>query len=135
MKRFNRRHLKRHRAYTVHEIAELLRVHKNTVRGWSRPPTTDDRRPALVLGSDLIAFLTARRASKRRRCGPGQFYCLRCRQPRRPINDKAEYRPFGRSFGNVGATCEACKGRVWRRVSWGRINSVLPGIQIQMKQD
>ena len=57
MKRFNRRHLKRHRAYTVHEIAELLRVHKNTARGWlgAGLPTTDDRRPALVLGSDLIA--------------------------------------------------------------------------------
>jgi hypothetical protein len=61
----NHRHVKGHRSYTVEEIAGLFNIHKNTVREWVKAglPTSDDRRPMLILGHELIAFLQARRVT------------------------------------------------------------------------
>lgn len=55
----NFRLVKIHRNYTVEEVALLLSVHKNTVRTWVKEclPVIDDKRPKLILGRDLSAFL------------------------------------------------------------------------------
>ena len=55
----NPRLAKIHRNYTVEEVASLFGVHRNTVREWVKRglPTSDDRRPMLILGRDLVAFL------------------------------------------------------------------------------
>ena len=57
----NHRLAKIHRNYTVDEVANLFAVHRNTVRQWIKSglPTTDSRRPLLILGRDLVAFLKA----------------------------------------------------------------------------
>ena len=57
----NYRLAKIHRNYTVEEVARLFGVHRNTVREWIKRglPTSDDKRPKLILGRDLIAFLQA----------------------------------------------------------------------------
>ena len=76
----NHRHVKIHRSCTVEEIANLVTVHKNTVRGWVNAglPTTDDKRPMLIRGHELIAFLKARRVRNKQTCQPGEMYCVRC---------------------------------------------------------
>jgi hypothetical protein len=88
----NHRLVKSHRSYTVEEIARLFAIHKNTVRGWLKTGlrTIDDKRPMLILGNDLIAFLQARRAGKKQRCRPGQMYCVRCRLPKFPAAGMAD---------------------------------------------
>jgi hypothetical protein len=57
-RRFNYRRVKIHRTYTVAEVA-ALGVHKHTVRRWIAAglPTTDAKRPLLVNGAELRAFL------------------------------------------------------------------------------
>ena len=57
----NPRLVKIHRSYTVEEAANLLAVHKSTVREWIKRglPTSDDRRPTIILGRELAAFLSA----------------------------------------------------------------------------
>ena len=62
----NHRLVKIHRSYTVEEIAQLFGIHKNTVRRWVKDGLTsiDDKRPMLILGHVLAAFLQARRAKK-----------------------------------------------------------------------
>ena len=44
----------------------VVKAHKNTVRGWLKSglETVDDRRPTLVLGRKLSAFLHARREAR-----------------------------------------------------------------------
>ena len=93
MRHPNHRLVKTHRNYTVEEVASLFRVHRNTVREWVKRglPTCDDRRPMLILGTDLAAFLRARRLKNRRTCPPGEIYCVRCRAPRAPAGSMAEY--------------------------------------------
>jgi uncharacterized protein YjcR len=87
----NHRLVKIHRSYTVEEIARLFGIHKNTVRHWVKEglATSDDKRPILILGHVLAAFLQARRTKNKQTCKPGELYCVRCRAPRSP----ADYNP------------------------------------------
>ena len=108
----NPRLAKIHRNYTVEEIANLFGVHKNSVRNWVKGglPISDDRRPMLILGRDLVAFLHARRVKNKRPCQPGEIYCMRCRTAQRPAGDMAEsmmYRRVNRAkLVQVGANLD-----------------------------
>jgi transposase-like protein len=75
-RRPNYRLVKTHRSYTVEEIARLFGTHKNTVRAWVKAglPTSDGKRPILILGSELAGDLKVRRAKNKRPCQPGEIY-------------------------------------------------------------
>ena len=59
MRRANGRRVKIHLSYSIEETARCVCVHKNTVRRWlsSGLSAIDARRPALIHGSKLRAFL------------------------------------------------------------------------------
>lgn len=119
----NPRLAKIHRSYTVEEIAKLYGVHRNTVRAWIGRglPTVDDRRPVLVLGSHLASFLQARRTANKRPCRPGEIYCLRCREPRRPAGGAVRYHPLTPTLGNLVGLCGYCGAGLRRRVSLAKL--------------
>lgn len=122
----NHRLVKIHRSHTVEEIAELFAIHKNTVRNWVKSglPTSDDRRPMLILGIDLVAFLQARRKKNKRPCKAGEIYCVRCHAPRFPAESMVEYVPVTEKFGNLIAICPDCGVIINRRVSLARIDQI-----------
>ena len=107
----NYRLVKIHRSYTVDEAARLLDAHKNTVRRWVKEglATNDERRPMLILGRELFAFLKQRRAKNKRTCAPGEIYCVGCREPRRPAADMAEYQALTATLGNLLGICPSCE--------------------------
>lgn len=119
----NHRLVKMHRSYTVEEIANLFGTHKNTVRHWVKEGLTciDDKRPMLVPGADLVAFLQARRVKNKQTCKPGEFYCVRCRATKSPSGDMAEYSPITEKFGRLVAICPDCDSIMNRNVSMARI--------------
>jgi hypothetical protein len=122
----NHRLVKSHRTYTVEEIASLLNKHKNTVREWVKAglPTIDDKRPMLILGRELIAFLQARRARKKSPCRPGQMYCVRCRAPKFPAAGMVDYLPDTQKVGNLSGICPDCNSIMNRRVSMAKLGQV-----------
>lgn len=132
----NPRLAKIHRNYTVDEIAKLYGVHKNSVRSWVKGglPTTDDRRPMLILGRDLVAFLHARRVKNKRPCRPGEIYCMRCRAPQKPAGDMAEYQPITATSGNLIGICPCCDSMMYRRVNLARLAQVGANLDITMPQ-
>src|SRR5271170_4234582 len=111
-RRPNHRLVKIHRSYTVEEVAVLFGTHKNTVRAWVKAglPTCDSKRPMLILGRELAAYLQARRMKNRRPCQPGEIYCVRCRAPKRPAGDMADYQVITANLGNLIGICPACVG-------------------------
>lgn len=132
----NYRHVKIHLNYKVEEIAVLFDKHKNTVRGWIKAglPTIDDKRPILILGRELAAFLKARRAKKKQKCQPGEIYCVRCRAPKVPAGDMADYRIVTEKIGNLEAICPDCDNIMNRRVSLSKLDQVRGKIDITLPQ-
>lgn len=118
-RRPNPRLAKIHRSYTVEEVARLCSTHKNTVRAWVKAglPTCDSKRPMLILGRELVAFLQARRMKNKRPCPPGEIYCVRCRATKLPAGEMAEYQPITQTLGNLIGICPDCESMIYRRVS------------------
>lgn len=132
----NPRLAKIHRNYTVEEIATLFGVHRNTVRAWVKQglPTADNRRPMLILGRDLVAFLCARRAKNKRTCLPGEIYCFRCRAPKAAAGDMADYQSLTETQGNLIAICVDCETIMYRRVSLAKLEQVRGKLDITIPQ-
>jgi hypothetical protein len=136
VKRLNPRRVKVHRNYTVEEVARLFGMHKTAVRGWLKAglPRIDGRRPILILGRELAAFLHARQQRRRRRCQSGEFYCFRCRAPRNCALKTADYLPLSPTSGNLRGTCAACGTRMYRRVSLYRLAAAAGDLQVALLQ-
>ena len=128
--------VKIHRNYSIEEVAGLFGTHKNTVRRWVKGglPTCDGKRPTLILGPDLAAFLQARQASKKQPCRPGELYCVRCHAPKAPAGDMAEYLPVTEKFGNLTAICPDCECMMNRRVSMAKLGVVQGKMSITFPQ-
>jgi hypothetical protein len=133
----NPRLVKIHRSYTVEEVAKLLGKHKNTVRNWIKDglATIDDKRPMLILGHELVAFIKKRRAQNKQSCKPGELYCVRCRLPRFPAGNMAEYSPVTEKFGNLIAICPDCDSFMNRRVSLARIWEIFGNMDITFPKE
>jgi len=128
----NYRLVKIHRSYTVEEIAKLFNTHKNTVRRWVKEglATIDDKRPMLIQGNVLAEFLGNRRKKNKQTCKLGELYCVRCRAPKLPAGDMAEYSPITEKFGNLVAICPDCNSFMNRHVSLSQIGDFRRKIDI-----
>jgi len=132
-KRHLNHHLvKIHRSYIVEEIANLFGIHKNTVRNWIKGGlvTIDDKRPMLIHGRSLVTFLQARRTKNKHTCKPGELYCMRCRVPKFPAGDMAEYTSITEKVGNLIAICPDCHSIMNQRVSLARIEKICGNMDI-----
>ena len=132
----NHRHVKIHRSYTVEEIASLFSIHKNTVRGWVKAglSLSDDKRPMLILGHTLAAYLNARRVKNKQTCQPGEIYCVKCHAPKLPASDMAEYKPVSDTLGNLVAICPDCNSIMNRRVNLSKLALVRGKMDITFPQ-
>ncbi len=87
----------------------------------------------VILGRDLTAFLQARRLKNKRKCQPGQIYCVRCRLPQNPAENMAEFQPKTATLGTIVGICPNCETIMYRRVNpvkltqvRGRLNITFP---------
>ena len=135
-RRPNHRLVKIHRNYTVYEIATLTGRTRNTVRQWVKQglPTIAHTRPMLVLGADLANYLRMRRLKNRRPCQAGELYCVRCRAPKPPAGEMAEYRPATATLGSLVGICPDCDALMYRRVSVAKLEQVRGKLDIAMPQ-
>ena len=120
----------------MEEIAALFDVHRNTVRAWLKQglPVIDDKRPMLILGRDLRAFLQTSRMKKKRPCNTGEIYCLRCRVPRTPAGNMAECQVLTLTAGNLIGICPRCESLMYRRVSLAKLEQIRAPLDITMVQ-
>lgn len=117
---------KTHRNYTVEEAADLYGVFKGTVRNWIKAglPVLNDKRPMLILGSDLTAFHRAKNTKNKQTCKPGEMYCLKCRAPKKPDSNMVDYEAITEKIGNLVGICPDCYTTMNRRVSRAKLDQV-----------
>ena len=134
--RANWRAVRKHRSYTVDEASRVLGVAKGTVRRWLKDglPVLAERRPRLILGTDLIAFLrTAKR--KRQRCQIQQCFCFRCRTPREPAFGELEVVEECTVSARVGGLCGVCGTEMHKRVSKRQMPELRARATVTLGQD
>lgn len=119
------RGVNRHRNYTVDDAARARGVAKGTVRRWLKGGLSaiSDRKPLLILGSDLADFLEGRRA-KKQTCKVNECFCFTCRTPRAPAADMADFIPLSSTSGNLRALCCVCTGVMHKRVSLAKLTEL-----------
>lgn len=132
----NHRHVKVHRNYSVEDVADLFGIHKNTVLNWKKNglETIDDERPMLFYGKILAAYLQANRTKHKQPCKPGEIYCIRCRAPKVPAGDMAEYQPVTTTVGNLLAICPDCELMMNRRISLSKLELFRRQMDITLPQ-
>ena len=125
-KRLNPNLAKIHRSYFVSEAAEVLGVHKNTIRAWIKNGllTCDDSYPTLILGRDLRQYLKAKKQESKRPCKANEMYCLKCRAPRKPMGNMVDYLPTTATRGQLTAFCPSCESIINRYTTLDKISEL-----------
>ena len=133
-RRIDSRRIKIHFAYSVEEAAAALQTHKNTVRGWIKQglPIADSRRPIILSGASVRAFLDERRAARKRPLKPGEFYCFKCRSPKMPAAAMADFIEAGNGLGALCALCPDCETFMHRRTSLTKLKSASARIDVKI---
>ena len=113
-RRISTRGVHKDRVYTLRMCARLIGVSEATLRRWTNDGLRiiTDRRPYLIRGADLIAFLEKRKAANKTPVAKGQFYCMSCRAPRAPKCGSIAYKPTTELTGRLSGLCDDCGGNV-----------------------
>ena len=88
----------------------------------------------LILGSDLRAFLHVRRMKNKQPCQPGEMYCIRCRSPRAPTGNMADYEAGTATLGNSIAICSTCEAMMNRCVGLAKLEHVRGNLDVTLLQ-
>ena len=135
-RRVNPFRVKIHWNYTARELANLLGVHKNTVRNWQRNGlvSVDRQRPLIFQGAVVRVFLVLWNKRRKQPCPIGTLYCFSCREPRRPSVSSVEFVQSPTGPGNIRANCSDCGTTMHRRANQSEIHSVLPSVLVQIRE-
>ncbi|TAN86726.1 MAG: DNA-binding protein [Gallionella sp.] len=122
-RRHNPNLAKIHRSYTVEEAADLYGVFKGTVRNWIKAglPALNDKRPMLILGSDLAAFHRVKNTKNKQSCKPGEMYCFKCHAPKLADGGMVDCMPVTEKIWNLVAICPDCYTIMNQRVGPARL--------------
>lgn len=123
MPKYNPTRAKVNRSYTFEELAAVYGVHTNTVALWVKNglPCLKGQKPYLILGHDARDYLQALCRDRKRKCRVDEFYCVRCKKPRQPAENFAEFIPLNTENGRLVAICEHCEGLMNKFTSVAKI--------------
>lgn len=99
--------------YDLDEICKLYapyRLHRQTVRRWIKEglPTIDERKPTLIYGNHLKAFLGKHNKAHKCHTAFEQFFCMKCRDARCPYKKQIQLDLRNKCL-QVKALCKECK--------------------------
>jgi hypothetical protein len=132
-RRYPAHRIKQTCSYDSADIAKLFGIHRNTVRHWLKDglKAIDDRRPIVVHGTVLKSFMTERQQARRQKCQPGEFFCFRCRAPRKPWGDMADLTVRTEKIANLTALCSVCETVMHKSIRRADVPKIAKLISLQ----
>jgi hypothetical protein len=112
MTRINRAGISKHMSYKIKELSEVLCINEKTCLRWiddGLQIVPGSKKPILIMGSDVTEFLRNKDAKNKVHLKRNEFYCLRCKAPRRAKRGSIETL----SDRKVGI-CSVCSGKMAR---------------------
>jgi hypothetical protein len=136
-RRFNPKLIKIHANYTTQDIADLFHVHIDTVNSWYRSglKRIDQERPFLVFGRDLVDFLTRRNKKMKKKTCPDEFFCCKCKEPRKTKGGIVELRIINSKKLMIKGICEICGTKMNKLGSIKKINEIKKMFNVQAIQE
>ncbi|UUV05881.1 helix-turn-helix domain-containing protein [Ruegeria sp. YS9] len=129
--------IKTHRVYEVWEAAGALGVHRQTVIRWIRQHgllADISRKPWLIQGRDLKAFLGQRRNRGKCKLELHHCYCVGCKGPRAPDGKIADYTQQTATSGLLSALCPTCGNIMNRAVRRADLDAIRAKIQVTIQK-
>jgi len=116
-RRHDIRRAKRHRTYTIKEVATTFEVTVTTVSNWVGQGLSpiDTRRPYLFDGETLARFLEAKN-KPRQPCAPGEVYCVACKKQVSPKGGIVQLVLRSDTTADLIGICPHCGRRPHMRV-------------------
>jgi hypothetical protein len=119
------RFVKSRQSYTIDELARNQKVSKGTVRRWRTDGLAclTDQRPHLFIGADVIDYLKSK-TSPKRTCAADEFYCVSCKEPRRPAFGAIECARSPNGRYRLRAVCCDCTTVMHKAASQATIDAL-----------
>ena len=123
--------------YEISEIAKRMGVHKNAIGQWIKQGLRVNKhaRPRLIRGDDLIEFIGARQTAKKRKCGPREFYCFKCRTQRRAYLDIVDLLIESGLRVRLKAICGECSTKVNKVQSLKNLPKIRERFHVQQQTE
>jgi predicted transcriptional regulator len=119
--------IREHSSYSINQASKLLKVNRKTIFRWIQeglPLLDENRRPRLIMGYDLKAFIKASREAKKIKLQPDEFVCFRCKKAVKAKEGTLKLEKTGKKIGKNGkdqkrlrGDCEECGGKVFKFIS------------------
>ena len=136
-KKFPLHRIKAHRVYEVWEVAQALGCHKQTVIRWikeRRLVAETSRKPWLIEGKDLKAFLGVRQTKTAAKLALHHCYCLGCKAPREPDGKMADYMQQTPETGRMTGLCPECGSLMHKVVRRTDLEAIRAKIEVTVQK-
>lgn len=136
-KKFPMNRIKANRVYDVWEIAQALGCHKQTVIRWINNKdlvAETSRKPWLIEGKDLKAFLGARQTKIATNLALHHCYCLGCKSPREPDGKMADYMQQTPETGRLTGLCPECGSLMHKVVRRTDLEAIRAKIEVAVQK-
>ena len=95
----------------------------------------DNRKPYLVLGSDLKEFIKKRQGNRKTRCSTNELYCCKCRKPRTSWNNLVDLKILNERRFLIMGICSQCDTRINKLSSLKKLDNIKGIFDVQTIHD
>jgi len=134
---YNPNLIKARHSYSIKELAEKLNVHVRTVQSWRKQGLAEcgkDGNNYLMLGEEIKRFLRRKKQKSKHPLKAGEFFCPKCRNPRKSLPDKLLIIITDKKLGKdtkqvfIKGICEVCNASLTLFSSTKKIKESQSGI-------
>lgn len=132
-RKYNPNLIKGKSTYSAKQLAERLKIHLRTIQGWRKQGLADcgkDGNSYLMLGEEIRRFLKEKKQKSKYPLKTGEFFCPKCRNPRKSLADKISVIITNKKLGKtskqafIKGVCEICNTSLMLFSSDKKINEL-----------